>query len=156
MNCLGPTCINTHIHTQRDLPAFSERPHWAGAGHWPLGRFNIYGSLQHFTVSAWQKWSASQTLCLSIQKLNTSHQLPSQSAPQDVIVMCCQDVTKRGLTRWAFPSKGKLLWNHKLKKGQKEAISKYLVGVCIYIRPSSPVQDHDFIPSLSGLRSQFI
>lgn len=102
---------NTHTHTL--LLALRERPQSAGAGHWPLGRFNIYGSLQHFTVSAWQKWSASQALCLSIQPLRSSHQLPSQSALQDVTVMSRQDVTERWPTSRASPAKEKSLWIQK-------------------------------------------
>lgn len=80
---------HTHAHTQLGS---SERPLLAGAGHWPLGRFNIYGSLQRFTIPAWQKWSTSQVLCLSIRQLCTSCRLPSQSALQDV----CHWLTSRG------------------------------------------------------------
>lgn len=83
--------IHTHTH--------AEGLQSAGAGHCPVGRFNIYGSLPRFTVSAWQKWSASQALCLSIKRLQTSHQLPSQSA--------LQDVTERGPISRRHPVKDK-------------------------------------------------
>lgn len=103
--------LNIHTHPL----ALPERPQSAGAGHWPLGRFNIYGLLQDFTISSWQKLSASQALCLSIQQLRTSHQLPSQWA--------LQDVTGRQPIRWVTPPKHKSLTEAALplQRGQMRA-----------------------------------